>query len=510
MPALAEDTRDKLAARLLHSPGDFAAAVLGHDHWSLAEQIMDAIAQPRARVAVKSCHASSKTFTAGDIVNWAVAGGNMVVTTAPTATQVEKIMWPEIRNAYANALHPLGGRCLLTQMEIGEGSALGISTDQAVRLQGFHARPGKFLLVIADEGPGLRPELWSAIEGAASGGDVRILVLGNPTIASGPYFEMFNDPAFKHFTIDAFDTPNLQGITLSQLLALPEHDLDNNVRPYLISRRWVKERYDTWGVNDPDWQSRVRGEFPDQSEDALIARSKILAAHERIVTTVEAWPIDAGLDVAGPGDNETYLTVRQGPCILHEWGTTEGDTQRLLFLIGEQLRAYPTTRAVCVDVAGMGWHLAGSLRMHLAQQAAGRLPIILPVNVGSASTNPQRYVNLKAELAWGMRMRFDAGDVAGRMTELTRSQLGAVRWGLTARGKIEIESKEDLAARGVPSPDRFEAMMLAFASDLAVKVAEEQTKTTQLKMGAHATERTEPQGIHAKLEARRKVRGGRR
>ena len=33
-------------------------------------------------------------------------------------------------------------------------------------------------------------------------------------------------------------------------------------------------------------------------------------------------------------------------------------------------------------------------------------------------------------------------------------QLGSIKWGIDSRGKIKIESKEDMRKRGLPSPDR--------------------------------------------------------
>lgn len=447
--------------RLIHDCGAFAEVVLGHDHWEVAEEIMAAISVPGARVAVKSCNASSKTFTAADAVLWAASGGNMAITTAPTSTQVEHIMWPEIRAAYDGSKQPLGGRCLVEALEIGSGNAFGISTDQANRLQGFHSKPGKFLLFVVDEGPGLRPELWNAIEGNAAAGDVRILVLGNPTVASGPFFEMFGASSYKHFTIDAFHTPNLEGLSLEDLLALPEHELDQNVRPYLVTRRWVRDRYLEWGEKNPEWQSRVRGQFPDQSDDALIPRSKIAEAHVRAIMVYPDTPFDAGLDVAGPGDDETVLWIRQGPRLvsMHAW--QEANTERLLGNIGEVLGRYgDKLETLSADSTGIGWHLAGSIQM-LHKQL-----VVIPVNAGGRTSDPKRFVNLKAELFWLLRHFFLQDLVGGHLDEVTQAQLSSLRWGLNYVGQIEIERKSSLRARGVPSPDRAEALMLAFASVL--------------------------------------------
>ena len=44
-----------------------------------------------------------------------------------------------------------------------------------------------------------------------------------------------------------------------------------------------------------------------------------------------------------------------------------------------------------------------------------------------------------------------------------QSQLAGIRYRHTASGRVEIESKEDAKKRGQQSPDRAEALVLAFA-----------------------------------------------
>ena len=60
-------------------------------------------------------------------------------------------------------------------------------------------------------------------------------------------------------------------------------------------------------------------------------------------------------------------------------------------------------------------------------------------------------------------MRFEANDLAGITDEKTIAQLASMRYRHNARGQVVIESKEEARKRGVKSPDRAEAVMLAFA-----------------------------------------------
>jgi hypothetical protein len=178
-------------------------------------------------------------------------------------------------------------------------------------------------MVVVDEAPGLRGDIWEAIEGARAGGDVHVVALGNPTIAGGPFYEAFttNRANWKTFTIDAFATPNLEGFSLEYLRTLPP-DLPEDAgvfghcpRPYLVTRRWVYERFREWGEKSPHWESRVRGEFPTQAEDALISLASLHAAQARPAID-HGGKVQAGIDVAEAGEAETVLVIREGSALL--------------------------------------------------------------------------------------------------------------------------------------------------------------------------------------------------
>jgi hypothetical protein len=85
------------------------------------------------------------------------------------------------------------------------------------------------------------------------------------------------------------------------------------------------------------------------------------------------------------------------------------------------------------------------------------------INVGEATRFPDRFRNTKAELYWALRERFQEGQVSGLIDELATAQLASIRYEINPRGLVEIESKDEMRKRGVKSPDRAEAIMLAFA-----------------------------------------------
>lgn len=461
-------------AGLVRDPVRFTRGLLRTDPWPTQEAILRAVAS-HSRIAVKACHASGKTHTAAQAVKWWVTRfkDGIVVTTAPTWTQVERLLWGEIHKGVARsriAFPPLNK----TELGIGpENYALGLSTNEGVRFQGWHGR----ILVVLDEAPGVLPEIWEAIEGIRAGGQVHVLALGNPILSGGPFYDAFHQhrAGWTTFTISAFDTPNLEGCCLDNLKPAGEHvrygsadpdapnlltmsatELATNVRPYLTTRAWVREKWEEWGAGHPLFESKVLGQFPSQAEDALIPLAWLDRARDR-KPGHDHEPLDAGVDVAGPGEDETVVSVRQGPnrIALQAWHDRDprGDVAAFLRPYRERLRS------VNVDEVGQGYYFM----LHL--QDLG-----FPVRGVSAGATDgvlrDRFANWKAQLFWHLRERAQNGDLGGIIDGMEQAQLAVIRYEHDSHGRVVIESKEKLRDRGVKSPDRAEADMLAFAPPL--------------------------------------------
>jgi len=441
----------------------FSEHVVGGALWPMQREIVRGICDvPHARVAVKACHASGKTFMASRVVLsfFYLNPGAKILTTAPTWTGVKKLLWGEIHTAFDKLPAGMGGEIIDTELRVShDWWAMGLSTDDGVKFQGHHG--GKILVVI-DEAVGVRPTIHEAIEGIRAGGDVRVLMLGNPTITSGPFYDAFTKDrhTWQTFTIDAFATPNLDGITVADLRAIAAADVDHpllahNPRPYLTTRRWVHEKLHTWTEESPLWQSRVRGEFPKQSEDALLSLAWLEVAALREIAPVETDEWEAGIDVAGPGEAETVLAIRRGPTLvqLRAWPTPDPRGA----VLAEMAPYKDLLGAVKVDSVGQGYYFA----RHLEDNGyAGR---VVDINVGEAASDTERYANWKAELYWALRMRAQSGDFAGLDDETATGQLAGIRYRHDARGRVVIEGKDEARQRGVPSPDRAEAIMLCYA-----------------------------------------------
>lgn len=497
-PVLSDEQLKAYAIKLtIDDPKLFFETYLDVSLWSTQREILDAV-NTHPRVAVKACHASSKTYSAARLLLWWLVKHQeaVVVTTGPSWHQIETQLWGEVHTAAAKSKIAFP-QPNLTQLKVdSQRIAYGLSTsvtkqDEGVKIQGIH---GKNILVIIDEAPGLNPKIWEAIEGARAGGNVRVLALGNPTIASGPFHSAFVEQrsGWKCITIDAFETPNFSDIPgglefvdkdgklienessrLWNLLHLPDEELDNNICPYLVTRRWVVERYHEWGLDHPSWQSRVRGQFPKQAPDSLISLAWMEEQKVREIQEKTSDEVAAGFDVAGPGEDESSLTIRKGPKVVFHEQTQDQDPrgwvmQRLLPFKG-------IIKHINVDCIGIGWNMYTHLKDTFKDK-------VIPVNVCNSSNDSEHYADLKSEYFWGLRERLKAGDFCGMLDEKTIGQLAGIRYKANSRGQIEVESKEDSRKRGVKSPDRAESVMLAFAGSHKLYGALDFYKEVEKKM----------------------------
>lgn len=489
--------------RWLRDPVEYSRRFLRHRSWSMQRAIMRSVFRNR-RTAVKGCHASSKTFTAADIVlAWLLHPRAVAVTTAPTWKQVLLTMWGEIGKAIASSLvaYPAPGRAQLwiTRAGVGGGKfdnyGIGISTNEAERFQGL---PRLRTLIIVDEAPGVKTPIWEAMEGIRAGGDVRLLALGNPTMAGGPFYEAFtNDRArWSTFTIDALDTPNTRGLgptpearleaILEAYAAGRDEIIDRQAVPFLVNRRWIAEKWHEWGPGSPQWESRCRGQFPTHSEYAVfplawLERAKFLdlddLAPKDFADTMQA-DFDVGIDPAGQGKAETAVYIVQRKHIV----ATAFFPHEARDEVAAFLQPYRSKiRRLKIDTSGIGYYFAKHFQdlgyeVHFIN-AEGNPVFDFPDRSGRRKFN-----NRKAEIYWNARMAFEEDEITGLKDEKTISQLSLIHWHPDKDGRIMIEPKKKAwEERQVPSPDRGEALILALAPVRDLPDDDEQRVTTVIR-----------------------------
>jgi hypothetical protein len=206
----------------------------------------------------------------------------------------------------------------------------------------------------------------------------------------------------------------------------------------------------------------VRGEFPTQATDAVFhldwieAAAKPYEQEELRPLLKPGLYIQIGIDVAGPGDDETTACARLGSYIIGTGAWLKADPldEVLQFLGGIQRRFPGAALIILGDVVGIGYHFLRAISRNNYD--------VRGFVAGGAAVDSTTFGNAKAEGYWQLREWMKAGFVRGLLDDDTQAQLSDVRYRETPGGLIEIEHKDQARARGSSSPDRAEAVVMAF------------------------------------------------
>jgi phage terminase large subunit len=472
-------------------PAGFVREVLGCELWSRQAEILEAV-RLHPQVTVRSGHGVGKTFVAACAALWWVYcfRPSLVLTTAPTARQVEGLLWGEIARLWRRARGKLSGRRLATRLVVAEDQeALGLSTNEPERFAGWHR---EHMLAIVDEASGVAEPIYETLLGVLTGSHNHLLLIGNPTRAAGLFYESHRREGWHKVKVSALDTPNFEGVGNREWAVGMQptdptpHSLLPTPFPYLVTPAWVAARRADWGEESLSYRVRVLAEFPLSASDGLIELAWVEAAEGREWgigsrewgPTTDGLPLPSptpysplptpsvvfGIDVARFGECETVVAVRRGTTLtrLEAWSGRDlmATCGRVVALIREERPA-----VVVVDPVGLGAGLVDRLRELLRNQ---ELPCfrLVEENGGARATDAAQFANRRAELYHGLRERYRSGEIAhtGSWPRLL-GQLTALRYRFSSRGQWLVESKEELRARGTPSPDQADAVALCFAPE---------------------------------------------
>ena len=188
-------------------------------------------------------------------------------------------------------------------------------------------------------------------------------------------------------------------------------------------------------------------------------------AKVREVAKNEKAPIIWGVDVARFGDDSTALAKRQGNhqiALTREWYGK--DTMQTVGLIKHEWDiCSPSERpaSINVDVIGIGAGVVDRLR-----------ELNLPVYGCNVAESPavntradEQYSRLRDELWFKGRDWLAALDCKLLDDEDLIGEMTVPRFEILSNGTIKVESKKELKARGVKSPNLADAWLLTFASD---------------------------------------------
>ena len=476
-------------------PDDWQVRVL----WEIGERIKagqaaGAASADAVRLAVASGHGVGKTTIVAWIILWFISTrpNPQIVVTANTTTQLTTKTWRELakwlRLARNGNWFQWSAQRLAAKWspETWFAAAVPWSKERAEAFAGTHE---EHVLVIFDEASAIDDIIWEVAEGAMTTAGAMWLAFGNPTRNTGRFRECFRRFAARWVTLKV-DSRTAKKASPKQIQA------------------WLED----YGEDSDFFRVRVRGEFPNAASGQFIAEDDVEGAVRRYAAALAAKrhrlsnqaiapesiqltmddvedddaPLAMAVDVARFGDDDSVVYLRRGPLakMMGRWNGLS--TDQLTAIVAGLIDEFQPD-AVFVDGVGIGAGVVDQLR------ALGYE--VIEVNAGVKALDERAYFNRRIEMWDGMRKWLRKGGMIEDDQRL-RQGLTAPEYGFSGRGQqMQLESKDDMKARGLPSPDEADALSMTFYQPIARRSREQERRLALLAkveamMGSGATWRS--------------------
>ncbi len=470
----AEEQRDliEFLAEFTHDPVGFIYAAFpwgegelktqtGPDDWQIQvlTEIRDGLKKidDVIREAVASGHGIGKSALVAWLILWSISTfeDTRGVITANTDTQLKSKTWAELAKWYRLFI----GRDLFIYTATSLFSAdtehqktwridaIPWSDSNPEAFAGLHNQ-GKRILVIFDEASAISDKIWEVTEGALTDSNTEIIwcSFGNPTRNTGRFHDCF------------FRYRNLWKCK----------QIDSRTAK-IGNKKQLQQWVDTYGEDSDFVKVRVRGMFPSASAKQFISISTVDAAYGKFLRPEQYnfAPVILALDPAWEGDDEIALVKRQG---LQSWvlrTMPKNDNDVLVANILAQYEDSEKADAVFID----GGYGTGIVSVGRTMGRNWRL-----VWFGSESATPG-CLNKRAEMWYLMKECLKEGGAIPQDNVLY-NDLISMETVPRVDGVIQLMSKKDMKALGLPSPNRADALALTFAFPVVKKHSAGKSLTT--------------------------------
>ncbi len=417
------------------------------------EEIVRLVHDPTIlRVAIKATTQYGKSDTTSmGLIMAAMDRREKILIVAPSEKQAGIIMGDVIDHLFDNPL-------ITAMMEYDPGSLTRLKQERSKKRITFRNDSEIFILtanvrelnrnadalmgfgatiVVADESSLIPDTMFSKILRMVGGFKTgKIIQLGNP-------FER------NHF-YRAFESHRYESISINYHQSLAEGRL---------TKEFLEEAKED--MTPLEFMVFYECEFPkDGAEDALIPFEKIMdAVSRKKVADGNEW---SGLDVARYGRDKSVYAYRNGGNLKRLVQTQKMDTMELVGWTRDRIEE-DEPEGISVDVIGIG---AGVFDRLYELSGEGEVDCeVEEVNVGTrpiGADNQEKFLNLRAQIFWELGAMFRNDEISIPDDGELIKQLREIRYKYSSERKIKIEDKEAMKKRLGASPDKADAVAIAF------------------------------------------------
>ncbi len=406
-----------------------------------------------ARLAIASGRGIGKSALVSWLTIWMLSSriGSTTIVSANSEAQLRSVTWAEITKWLAMSLNshwfeiaatrimPAKWLTELVERDLKKGTRYWSvegrlwSEENPDAYAGVHNFDG--VMLIFDEASGIPDSIWSVSDGFFTENTPHRfhLAFSNPRRNTGYFYETFHSKRafWQTRTIDARDVEGT----------------DKNLYQRII---------DEYGPDSYQASVEVYGNFPSEGDDQFIGSNLVDDAMKRTPARDATAPIVIGVDPARFGADATVIAVRQGRDILELRRHRGADTMEVAGHVIDAIEEFKPA-LVCIDEGGLGAGVVDRLKEQRYK--------IRGVNFGNKAKNQTMWGNKRAEMWGAMRDWLKTGHIP--TDRFLKTDLISPRTKPDSKGTLFLESKKDMKARGLASPDAADAIAVTFAFPVA-------------------------------------------
>jgi hypothetical protein len=402
--------------------------------------------------AIASGHGIGKSAMVGWLVNWIMSTRPhaMGTLTANTGAQLETKTWAQVAKWTKKCVtrhwfdvHTGRGSMKMSQKDTPESwmcSAQTCREENSEAFAGQHQATSTSFYIL-DEASAVPNKIWEVINGGLTDGEPMVFAFGNPTRNDGKFRDCFKSLRHRWIT-EQIDSRTVQ-ITNKSLFD-----------------EWIQD----YGEDSDFVRVRVKGKFPRASSMQLIPSDVVERARnkEYHISSFDHASRIIGVDVARFGDDRSVITRRQG--VFAKWPQKvyrETDAVTLANIINHEANEWDAD-GIIVDMGNIGAAIYDILVKTIKRTD------VFGVWFGSESSRNDCH-NKRADMWVSMLDWLKQGGAIEDSQEL-EDDLTAPEYMFDARDRKQLESKEDMKKRDLPSPDRGDSLAVTFAIQINKKV----------------------------------------
>ena len=422
------------------------------------------------RMATASGRGIGKSALVSWLILWMLTTriGATIIVSANSEAQLRSVTWAEVTKWLALLLNshwfevsatrvmPAKWLSELVERDLKKGTRYWSvegrlwSEENPDAYAGVHNFDG--VMVIFDEASGIPDTIWAVTAGFFTENTPNRfwLAFSNPRRNEGYFYECFNAKR------DFWRTQNIDARTVE--------DTDKAVYQQII---------DEYGPDSPQARVEVYGEFPADSDDQFISPRLVEEAMGRVAHKDTESPVVMGVDPARTGSDATVIAVRRGRDLIALHRYRGEDTMETVGRVIDAIEQYQPALTV-IDEGGLGYGILDRLKEQRYK--------VRGVNFGWKSRNPAAWQNKRSEMWADMREWLRVAHLP--QDRMLKADLVGPHQKFNSSGAILLESKKDMKARGLASPDAADALAVTFAYKVAGREYRPKERRLTVREGA--------------------------